>query len=91
VQIYRCSLGELKVEDVNFLEDALSFVESLATALGESAESVPLVADPLAARVDGDSVVIFQCAEKRRPGISVAKFRDLVNLTADESRTTSTQ
>lgn len=56
------ALGELQVEDVDLLQDALRIVERLAAALGQGTQAVPLVADALAARVHAHAVVVLESA-----------------------------
>uniref|UniRef100_A0A182JFR8 Uncharacterized protein n=1 Tax=Anopheles atroparvus TaxID=41427 RepID=A0A182JFR8_ANOAO len=64
--VERCrTLGELQVEQIDLLQDALGFVQSLAAALGEHTKTIPLVADALAARIHRSTIVVLQGATKQ--------------------------
>lgn len=57
-------LGEFQVQNIDLLQDTFGVVQRLTAALGESAKTVPLVADALATGIYADAVVIVQSAEK---------------------------
>lgn len=57
---------KLQVQDIDFLEYPLGVVEGLATPLSQSSQSVPLVADALAASINTDAVVVLQSATDRK-------------------------
>lgn len=50
------------MQDVDLLQDFLSFVESLTPALRESAQTIPLIADTLTPGVYRRAVVILESA-----------------------------
>ena len=56
------------MELVEFLQQSLGLVELRAPLRGEGAQPVPLVADALAARVDGGRVVVVERVELLRDG-----------------------
>lgn len=58
------SFCEFQMQYVDFLQNPLGLVQSLTSALRQSAQTVPLVAYALAAGVYADAVVVIQSTKK---------------------------
>lgn len=58
----RSTLSKLQVQNVDLFKYPFRVIQRLSTSLSQSPQSVPLVADALAASIYTDAVVIFQGA-----------------------------
>lgn len=61
---YSRTLGKLEMKHIDFFQDTLGLVQGLTSALGQSSQTVPLIANTLASGVDRRTVMILECAEK---------------------------
>ena len=66
---HRSALGELEVQRVDALQNSLGLVQRCASLLRQISQHVPLVADALAARVDGGRVVVVESTAEERHNI----------------------
>lgn len=54
------------MKNVDLLKDAFRLIQSLAAALSQTTQAIPLVTDSLAASVDRDGVVVLKGAAEMK-------------------------
>lgn len=63
IETYRSPLSELKMQLVDAFHKAFHFFQVLTSPLCQETQTVPLIADTLAASIYGRYIVIMQSAE----------------------------